>query len=87
VSVQLLSEPPGALVQLGDRSLGTTPVATALDASDAPVTLTFSRDGYLAQTVSVVPTEGVVVPTVRLRRRRQGGQDPSGVGLPIKTGL
>jgi hypothetical protein len=49
--------------------------------------LTFAREGFLEQTVSVVPAEGVTLPAVRLRRRRRPAQSAGGADLPIKTGL
>ena len=65
------------------------PLATALDVSDESVTLTYELDDYLAQTMSIVPVDGVEVPEVRLRRRRRappsGGT--GGGALPIKTGM
>ncbi|MEZ4340999.1 MAG: PEGA domain-containing protein, partial [Sandaracinaceae bacterium] len=89
VSVHLTSTPSGATVRLGERELGTTPVATALDVSDEPVTLTYELEDHLAQTLTLVPVEGVEVPEVRLRRRRRappsGGT--GGGTLPIKTGM
>jgi len=90
VSVHLTSRPAGATVRVGDRELGTTPLVTALDASDEPVTLTYERDGYLAQTMTVVPVDGVQVPEVTLRRRRRATPNGEGTGggtLPIKTGM
>ena len=89
VSVHLTSNPTGATVRLGDRELGTTPLVTALDVSDQTVTLTYELDDYLAQTMSIVPVDGVEVPEVRLRRRRRAppsGGTGGGV-LPIKTGM
>ena len=73
-------------MSIGDHELGQTPLVTMLDASDEPVSLEFSKPGYLSRTLSVVPSPGVEVPEVRLRRRRQ----PAGGGgstLPIKTGM
>lgn len=89
VSVALDSTPSGAEVRLGDRVLGTTPIVVPLAASEEAVALSFSRDGYLPQTVSVIPAEGVTVPSVRLRPRRTGTrpQGADGPALPIKTGL
>jgi serine/threonine-protein kinase len=87
VSLSLTSVPDGAEVHVGDRLLGTTPLVAPLAASDEPVALTFSREGFFPQTVSVIPAEGVAVPPVRLRRRRQATQTSTGADLPIKTGL
>ncbi|MBX3273534.1 MAG: serine/threonine protein kinase [Sandaracinaceae bacterium] len=89
VSVHLTSSPSGARVRLGDRELGTTPLVTALDVSDEAVTLTYELDEHLAQTITLVPVEGVAVPEVRLRRRRRGGSSGGTGGelLPIKTGM
>lgn len=90
VSVHLTSNPEGASVRIGDRELGATPLATALDVGDDPVVLTFERDGYLAQTITVVPLDGVEVPEVRLRRRRRvppPGRRGGGGSLQIKTGM
>ena len=87
-SLHLTSEPSGASVSLGDRSLGRTPVVAPLEISDEPVELTFSMDGYLERRISVVPAAGLEVPTVRLlRRRRAPTREGSGTPLPIKTGL
>ncbi|MCZ7678141.1 MAG: protein kinase [Sandaracinaceae bacterium] len=89
VSVALDSTPSGAEVRLGDRVLGTTPLVVPLGVSEEAVALSFSREGYLPQTVSVIPAEGVTVPSVRLRPRRTGTRPQGGDGpaLPIKTGL
>jgi len=86
-SVELTSVPSGAEVRLGDRVLGTTPLVVPLARSDEAVRLTFSMPGYLDQAVSVIPAEGVTVPEVRLRRRRQPAQTTGGGDLPIKTGM
>ncbi len=89
VSVHLTSTPSGAAVRVGDRPLGTTPLVTALDVSDEPLTLTYELAEHLAQTITLVPVDGVEVPEVRLRRRRTapttGGT--GGGELPIKTGM
>ena len=87
ISVHLTSVPDGAEVRLGDRTLGTTPLVAPLEASETAVRLTFSRPGYLSETISIVPREGLDVPAVRLRRRRRATSTSSGVDLPIKTGL
>lgn len=89
VSVHLSSTPEGAEVRVGDRTLGTTPLVTPLEASDEPIRLTFAKRGYLSRTISVVVDDGVEVPAVRLRRRRsaQTTSDGTGSPLPIKTGL
>jgi len=89
VSVHLTSRPEGATVRAGERELGTTPLVTALDVSDEPITLTYERDGYLAQTMTVVPVDGVQVPEVTLRRRRRATpvEGTGGGTLPIKTGM
>ncbi len=89
VSVHLTSRPEGASVRIGDRSLGQTPVVTAFDISEEPLTLTYELDGHLTQTITLVPVDGLEVPEVRLRRRRRapptGGT--GGGTLPIKTGM
>jgi hypothetical protein len=87
IGVELTSAPTGAEVRMGDRSLGTTPIVVPLPVSEEPVQLTFSRAGYLEQRVSVIATEGVTVPLVRLRPRRTGTRPHDGPALPIKTGL
>ena len=55
---------------------------------DEPVTLTYELDGHLAQTITLVPVDGLEVPEVRLRRRRRAAPTETGGGtLPIKTGM
>lgn len=88
VSLTLRSQPEGATVFAGDDELGTTPLVAPMPVSDAPVTLRFELAGHLDQTLSVVPAEGVEVPSVRLRRRRRAVTDsPGGTTLPIKGSL
>ena len=87
VSVQLASIPPGAQVRLGDRVLGRTPIVVPMEASGEAIGVTFTHEGYLDQTVSVVPSEDLRVPEVRLRRRRQAAQTDNGTSLPIKSVL
>ena len=83
----LTSAPAGATVSRGDDELGETPLSTSFEVSANPIELTFSKPGYLASTISVVPAEGATAPLVRLRRRRGPSTGPTGSTLPIKTGL
>jgi serine/threonine protein kinase len=86
-SLSLTSMPAGAEVRLGDRVLGVTPLVAPLPVSQEAVSLTFVLDGYFERSVSVIPSEDLTVPAVRLRRRREGAAREDGVVLPMKTGL
>jgi hypothetical protein len=51
--VLVSSTPPGATVQLGDRTLGTTPYADPLPVEGDTTTLTLHKDGYADATVTL----------------------------------
>lgn len=86
VTVELRSHPSGAEVRLDDRLLGTTPLLAPFEPSERGLRLTFSKPGYIDRSISIVPSEGITVPAVRLRRRAPARVERDGV-LPIKTGL
>lgn len=67
VAVHVTSQPPGAEVLAGTRSLGTTPLLHLFPRGDAPVELTLRRAGYRDETRRVVPDQDRTVP-VELRR-------------------
>jgi serine/threonine-protein kinase len=58
-TVTLLSDPAGATVRLGDRSLGQTPLTTKDIPVDTDVTLTLEEPGYhpVERTISVQPNQ------------------------------
>jgi hypothetical protein len=72
VVVTLRSTPPGATVQVGDRSYGPTPVHIVLSGDNAvigrPLEFHFSREGYMPYTVRQrVESQKMVVDSGPLR--------------------
>ena len=74
LTVRIESEPSGALVSNGKRSVGTTPFTVEIAADEPSRTYTLSLRGYERESVEVDPTElgrtGRTDTTVRLRRAR-----------------
>jgi serine/threonine protein kinase len=68
VELEILSEPPGAAVQLAGQPLGTTPMKLPLAPDAAPVSLTLSLDGFNTYTQ---PVSAANAPTVRVALERR----------------
>ncbi|MBW2461726.1 MAG: serine/threonine protein kinase [Deltaproteobacteria bacterium] len=84
VSVTFNSRPEGATVSIDGRELGETPLVTPVALSDGPIEVTFAKNRFLDETISVVPSQGAVVEG-RLRPvRRQPGTMRGGMAGTIK---
>ncbi len=55
VSIEVSSQPPGAVVKIGGRERGTTPVDVSLPRSDDKIVLVLERTGHRAVSEEVVP--------------------------------
>jgi serine/threonine-protein kinase len=82
VAVTFDSRPEGAMVAVDGRELGLTPLVAPLPLNTDAVRVTFSKDGFVDDLVSVVPIAGARVEG-RLRPIRRdatmmgGGMDPA----------
>ncbi len=61
VSVTFNSRPEGATVSIDGRELGETPLVTPIALSDGPIEVTFAKERYVDEIISVVPSQGAVV--------------------------
>jgi serine/threonine-protein kinase len=59
VDVALASNPPGALVTADGVAIGTTPSTWKAPEGGAPVTFSFSLDGYKREVIKAVPAHGL----------------------------
>jgi len=83
VAVTFASRPEGAMVIVDGRELGSTPLVAPLPLNEGAVEVTFSKDRFVDDVVSVVPIAGARVEG-RLRPTRRGGTMAGGMGPAIK---
>ena len=75
-SIAITSDPSGAEVLSGDRSLGTTPITLSLPHSEQPMVLSLRKEGFLPAQRSVVPA-GDQALAVRLLERPPPQEEPA----------
>jgi serine/threonine-protein kinase len=85
VALSFVSQPPGATVQLGDRVLGITPLATKVPRSTEGVSVSFRLAGHRPVTKSLSPNEDQEVSVV-LAKVQVVARPPEKDPLDIKTG-
>ncbi|MHB8873334.1 MAG: serine/threonine protein kinase [Myxococcaceae bacterium] len=86
VAVRLLSEPSGAMVSLGGRDIGSTPLDWQFDPTAAPQLVVFSHDGFEPQQASLSANDA---PQRQVQLKKKPGvkkPPPPPPGLGIKTG-
>ncbi|MBK9258573.1 MAG: serine/threonine protein kinase [Polyangiaceae bacterium] len=62
IELRIQATPENVDVYLGERKLGTAPGPLRLPRGDAPLTVTFSAQGYQSKSIPITPSQNVLIP-------------------------
>lgn len=88
VTINFLSDPPGAMLRIDGTELGAMPQSVDLSIRDRPYRASVSLDGYQSETIQITPTSNDLVrmELSPLRRTAHITSDPSGAEVFLVNG-
>jgi serine/threonine-protein kinase len=84
VTIDVSSEPPGAVVSIAGVTRGETPISIPLDESAAPITLDVSREGFMTVRETLIPDRDQRVRIVLVAAAPEPKQEPAARPRPRK---